>query len=107
MTARTPFGVIQNAGHVYLIRDEEFVKIGWTKLRVEVRVVSLQCGNPRPLKLLASMPMSRSEEVVIHRRFAAHRVSGEWFRPNKEMWEQLGDIFQIVVPQEQVSGGQQ
>jgi hypothetical protein len=71
------------AQRVYFIAQDGpdgLVKIGTTRRSVEVRRCELQKGHARTLVILASAPGGRSEERHLHDRFAALRVSGEWFR---------------------------
>jgi hypothetical protein len=61
------------------------IKIGHTGSAAEARVKALQTGNPRPIKILAVIEGAASDEADLHRRFAPHRVAGEWFRPVPEL----------------------
>lgn len=64
---------------VYFITDGSgHVKIGWA-VNVGNRLAELQSGNPNQLILMASVPGGCSVERDLHRRFAGHRVRGEWF----------------------------
>ena len=73
-------------GYVYLIRMEttDFYKIGMS-LDPEIRVRTLQTGNPHVLSLLRTHAVQdmRSAEMDLHRRFEAQRVPNlnvrEWF----------------------------
>ena len=73
-------------GYVYLIRMENttFFKIGMS-LDPEIRLRTLQTGNPHPLRLLdiRAVPDMRSAEIGLHRRFETQRVPNlnvrEWF----------------------------
>jgi hypothetical protein len=38
-----------------------------------------------PLTVLAAFPGSRSEERELHKRWAHHRITREWFRPAPEI----------------------
>ena len=49
------------------------------------RLATLQVGNPEALRLLATAPGGFAEEATLHARFAAHRLTGEWFRPTLEL----------------------
>lgn len=73
---------------VYFIRSggpDGFIKIGVTSGRVEARLSSLQTGNPHKLTVLATIDGGPEVELKLHRRFAAFRVDGEWFRAAPEL----------------------
>lgn len=58
------------------------IKIGFTDGQdAGDRLASLQTGSPVPLRLLGTIPGSIEGEKDLHRRFAAARVCGEWFKP--------------------------
>ena len=67
------------AGIYFVTTDHQFVKIGFAT-SIAVRMRTLQTGSPRPLHLLLSIGGSFEDERALHRRFAEHRVQGEWFR---------------------------
>jgi excisionase family DNA binding protein len=62
------------------------IKIGFAR-DVSERLAALQIANPHPLRLLASLPGTVRLERALHRRFAEHRLRGEWFRPAPELLE--------------------
>ncbi|KAL8698079.1 MAG: hypothetical protein Q9201_006773 [Fulgogasparrea decipioides] len=73
-------------GYIYLIHMENttYYKIGMS-LDPDIRLRTLQTGNPHPLHLLSMQAVGdmRSAEVSLHQRFASQRVSNsnarEWF----------------------------
>ena len=73
-------------GYIYLIHMENttFYKIGMS-LDPEIRMRTLQTGNPHPLYLLNTQAVQdmRSAEVDLHRKFETQRVPNlsvrEWF----------------------------
>jgi hypothetical protein len=81
---------------VYLIRSQHFVKIG-SAYRPDLRLLELQCGNPRELWLEAQYDFgwrerARAVEFAVHSELAAQRVRGEWFlrRPiNPHKWLEI------------------
>lgn len=77
-------------GYVYLIRMENtnFYKIGMS-LDPEIRLRTLQTGNPQPLYLLKTHAVQdmRSAEMNLHRQFEAQRVPNL----NVREWFDLGD----------------
>ena len=72
----------KTGAHVYFIHaaDHGKIKIGTSKNPLK-RMADLQaaCGPLATLKLLGSIDGSYAVERLLHERFAAHRVSGEWF----------------------------
>ena len=68
------------AGRVYLVTDGDGIKIGYTSSSVAARISGLQTGNPRPIRAVVTIHgASLDAEDVLHREFAEHRGSGEWF----------------------------
>lgn len=68
---------------VYVLEDQQtkLLKIGHTEGELQTRIDTLQTGNPGQLVLLVAIPGTRSDESMLHRRFAELRVAGEWFEP--------------------------
>jgi excisionase family DNA binding protein len=65
---------------VYFLQGAEgFVKIGYTQ-NLAKRVRALQCGCPAEIELLAYARGGPQLERAYHRKFAAWRGAGEWFR---------------------------
>lgn len=81
-------------GYIYLIHMENttFYKIGMS-LDPEIRMRTLQTGNPHPLYLLNTQAVQdmRSAEVDLHRKFETQRVPNlsvrEWFDLSDETGE--------------------
>ncbi|GGS96348.1 GIY-YIG nuclease family protein [Streptomyces violaceus] len=75
----------------YLIGMEgsPFVKIGYTSGDPKARLARLQTGQPAQMSLLWST--EGFYESALHKRFAAHRVRGEWFDLSS-----LGDPVAVV-----------
>jgi len=73
--------------YVYFIQegDDGPIKIGKTSGHPANRMSGVQTGNARALRLLGALPGYTKEETDLHRRFAAHRIRGEWFRPHVEL----------------------
>lgn len=63
---------------VYFLRSPTAIKIGVSK-NPRRRMQVLQTGHPEPLELAATCEGGRELERQYHHRFAAHRVSKEWF----------------------------
>ena len=73
-------------GFVYFARagNSSFVKIGFAS-DVDRRMRELQTGNSSPVKALLTLSGDRALEGRLHKRFAADRKSGEWFRLSDEI----------------------
>jgi hypothetical protein len=69
---------------VYFAEADGRIKIGWSR-KVATRVAQLQTGSPVPIKLLGVTPGGRSLERELHHRFAADRLTGEWFTATPEL----------------------
>lgn len=70
-------------GLIYFVQavDGGPVKIGWVERPdgLSKRLVTLQCGNPRKLRVCGTRPGRMSDEKLLHLRFAEQRIRGEWF----------------------------
>ena len=74
-------------GVVYFIRSGDFMKIGWTK-NLQLRMGSLQTGNPNPLTLIGWTDGDQRLERHLHKQFDSLRLKGgEWFRYEGELIE--------------------
>lgn len=60
------------------------IKIGHTN-DLPRRIALLQTGCADTLQLLGAYEGNPGDERVIHRTLAAHRIRGEWFRPDAEV----------------------
>jgi hypothetical protein len=70
------------AGFVYVIGiegDPTAVKIGFA-CRVADRLSALQTSSHHTLNVLVAFKATRAREKELHRKFAAERIRGEWFR---------------------------
>jgi hypothetical protein len=78
--------VDSKAGHVYFIQDTASlaIKIGFTT-NINKRRSALQISHAAPLKLLGMLPGSQVDELRLHEQFATLRLTGEWFRPEREL----------------------
>jgi hypothetical protein len=68
------------AEYIYLIRCNEFVKIGISS-DIEYRLSNLQVGNPYQLQLLHKIECEKASlvEGLLHSRFSRSYERGEWF----------------------------
>lgn len=77
-------------GYVYLIgeeNEENKYKIGSTKCKdINKRLKQLQTGNSNPLYIKAYYETSKPFrlESMLHNKFKAYNVIGEWFELNDE-----------------------
>jgi hypothetical protein len=71
------------------------IKIGSSR-EIAERMATLRTCSPLPLELLATQECrgyrGRRTERELHRRFAAHRLHGEWFRPHEEILDYIRSI---------------
>jgi len=82
-------------GWVYFIINpqDEAVKIGFTTKRTE-RLICLQTGSHRKLHMECTFPAREIAERMLHKRFAKHRIRGEWFDlvwEMEELWDDMLD----------------
>lgn len=78
---------------LYVIRrrDTHEIKIG-VSFEPKKRLRSIQAYHARPLELLVTVAAKRNAEEKAHKRFAAHRLSGEWFRECPEILEWVKEL---------------
>lgn len=96
---------------IYAIGCQQFVKFGFTAHNsTSRRLLTLQCGNPFELKVLAEAMWPEREEHRVHLYLDGWHVRGEWFelcdraykvidamqRPNINAWYAL--LTQSSVP---------
>jgi Meiotically Up-regulated Gene 113 (MUG113) protein len=90
---------------IYFLECRDAVKIGFvntcTLSSVEARVRQFEIGNPFPITILALMPGNQSVEFLLHRKFAAYRIRGEWFERNEAL---DGFIAEKGIPADKLDG---
>jgi hypothetical protein len=66
----------------YLVQNTrtKHLKIGYTSRNIKQRLGQLQTGSAEKLVVLATIRGNKRTERALHRRFAHHRLHGEWFR---------------------------
>lgn len=79
------------SGHiVYFIRGAGgAIKIGFTQQPLKGRLKCIQNGSPVRLEVLAIRSASQECERAYHRRFAKHRLVGEWFAPHPDILAEI------------------
>lgn len=83
--ARSPNLSRDKSGFVYFIQAASGpIKIG-RAADARVRCAELQTGSHEELVLLATLKGGRVVERELHRRFAEHRIRGEWFHPHADI----------------------
>jgi hypothetical protein len=86
--APTPFreltGEVGNPGYVYFLRMGDKLKIGFSR-KVGQRLRSIQTACPEPAEIVKIIPGTDQTERYFHAHFAAHRLSGEWFRLDSDL----------------------
>src|SRR5581483_8320686 len=87
------------SGIYFVTADREVVKIGFAS-NIELRIRTLQTGSARPLHLLLAIPGTPDDERALHKRFAALRLQGEWFRHD-------GDLKAFIEAEKQKSEDQE
>lgn len=70
---------------VYLLKCNEFYKIGRSNSILN-RIDSMRTGNPYEIELLFFARTDKDLEVekMLHNKFEAKRVRGEWFKLSNE-----------------------
>lgn len=66
--------------YVYLLRTNEFYKIGITK-NLSKRVKQLQTGNSEKIELICSYESDYAKKIekTLHNKYASVKKTGEWF----------------------------
>lgn len=72
---------------VYFIQEgtDGPIKIGYTASNPRSRMLTLQTGNAKPLRLLTCAPGTIEDERKLHEKFAKLRMTGEWFQPDPSL----------------------
>jgi len=67
-------------GEIYIITegDDGPVKIGFTR-NASQRLEALQTGNSKKLSLIAKIPGTQRDEILLQKIFGEYRIRGEWF----------------------------
>ena len=77
------------SGLIYFVQQDVTwaVKIGFTADMdtLEKRIRALQTASPYQLRLVHVWEGDALREHLLHRRFAAQRLMGEWFSPCERM----------------------
>jgi hypothetical protein len=71
--------------------DPTTVKIGFTD-DLAVRKKNLSVSTPGGIAILAELAGNKETEQYLHEKFAADRLSGEWFRCSDQIREFMRDV---------------
>lgn len=78
-----PAGGATVTGVVYFVQFGERIKIGFT---TDLRT---RMGHLPHDRLIGTLPGTRHDERAMHRRFASHRITGEWFAAVPEITDYI------------------
>jgi hypothetical protein len=83
----------EKKARVYFIQGEGGgpIKIG-KAARIDRRIAGLHTVSPVKLVLLGHIPGGYPVEGKMHKRFAEHRLHGEWFHPAPELLEFIAGL---------------
>lgn len=71
---------------IYFIGCGEYVKIGKSN-NTQLRLKTLQVGNPYPMTLLKEVDVLDKVETFLHKKFAHLKTRNEWFLLDTELME--------------------
>jgi hypothetical protein len=88
----------EGVGHVYVIRDKNFYKIGSTKNLVD-RMKNYNTHNPNEivLELYRLVNNYQTLEKLLHETFSAKRVRGEWFELTSSDLDEIQKIMEKAI----------
>jgi len=77
-------------GYIYFVQGENggAIKIGYSE-NVNQRIIKLQTGYPDKLILLGKFNGTYEIESKIHDELKAYNLKGEWFKPNKVVFDTM------------------
>lgn len=83
-------------GYIYIIRCNEFYKIGCSRDGADKRLKAMQTGNPYELELIFQCEVTdfMQAEAALHAYFKDNRVRGEWYRLTAE---QVNNMKQVAL----------
>lgn len=92
----------QRPGIIYVIELGPYIKIGFTSAGLASRIGELRVAMPEVPTVRATFSGTRKDEAALHRRFAAYRAQGEWFKHEREVakWTSTLEEFKTIsVPE--------
>jgi len=72
------------------------IKIGYAA-HFGDRFRKLQAGSPIPLEAMRVVDGTAQTELALHRKFAAHRLHGEWFAPCADLLAFIAEPAEIEL----------
>lgn len=85
------------AGTIYFVGPEGGpIKIGFAS-RLEFRLRELRTMNAFPLMVHATLEGHPSLKRDYHRKFAAHRLHGEWFAPHPDILAEIDRLNALAL----------
>jgi hypothetical protein len=81
-------GTMKGLGHVYILRDKDRVKIGFSTDPIN-RIATIQNTGGGSYRVVACVPGTFADEQRLHVQFGSLRLHGEWFRVDGELREFL------------------
>lgn len=67
-------------GTIYILRCEDYMKIGFTTNDPRLRLSTIQSGNPFSVRIVRTIPGYMPQETWMHARYAKLRLpNSEWF----------------------------
>lgn len=66
------------------------IKVGFSRVSPESRLLGLQCGSPVPLEIIGRRRGVHADEQLLHYRLRDFRRHGEWFEPSEEVLHEVG-----------------
>jgi hypothetical protein len=96
MKPRGPLAV-DIGGVVYFVEGAGgALKIGFAR-KIEQRLAELQTGSPVRLRVVCTIKGGIKLEREYHRKFAEHRLHGEWFRDCREIRKEIARLKKAVA----------
>ena len=89
---------VLSTGFLYFVQAGDAIKIGCTQ-NPKKRFAQMQTGCPKKIVVLCALEGSAWLERFYHRKFAAHRLHGEWFDPHPDI---LAEIERLRTPSEEL-----
>jgi len=88
------FGPMRGATFVYFVEatNSHAIKIGMTRTSLLDRLDALRTANHEPLRMVGWMVAEPMTEALLHRRFRANRLRGEWFSPAPDLLDYIASV---------------
>ncbi|MCP3925039.1 MAG: GIY-YIG nuclease family protein [Desulfobacterales bacterium] len=87
------YGIGYENGYVYIIKevDNNYYKIGVSRMKPFNRMSNMQTGNPRELEYVGIYLINNYWEVekIIHRKYDRYNIRGEWFEFDDNMINEI------------------